>query len=139
MIIMMKSEKGFVLLLVLVIVCVMTLAVISLTTRTTQASYLAAKRAATVQAFPLAENAALEGYWRLVSDPSYRLSGEKHWSDGWYRYTIIDPTPLISDDDLSLEVLGEGFAGREQRRVRLILARPDLYSGFVISSWREDN
>lgn len=136
---MMKNESGFVLLPVLIIVCVMTLAVISLMTRTTQASYLAAKRAATVRAFPLAESAALEGYWHLTSNPTHRLSGEKRWSDGWYRYTIIDPTPLIVDDDLNLEVLGEGFFDREQRRVRLVLTRPDLNAGFTITSWREDN
>ncbi len=135
----MRNENGFVLLIVLVIVCVITLAVINLTTRTTQASYLAAKRAADIKALPLAENAVLEGYWHLTISPAYRDSREKHWGDGWYRYTIIDPTPLVSDDDLSLEVLGEGFSGGEERRVRLTLHRPDLNSSFVISSWREDN
>ena len=136
---MMKNENGFVLFLVLVIVCVMTLVIISLTTRTTQASYLATKRVATVRTLPLAESAALEGYWHLASNPSYRLSGEKHWNDGWYQYTIIDPTPLIVDDDISLEVLGEGFVDREQRRIRLVLTRSDLNSDFIIESWREDN
>lgn len=135
----MKNENGFVLLMVLVIVCVMTLAVINLTTRTTQASYLAAKRATAIQAFPLAESAALEGYWHLATRPTFRQSQERHWSGGWYRFTIIDPTPLVFDDDLSLEVLGEGFVGREQRRVRLRLTRGDLNAGFVIDSWREDN
>lgn len=135
----MRNENGFVLLLVLVIVCVMTLAVINLTTRTTQASYLAAKRATAIQAFPLAESAALEGYWHLAARPTFRLNQERHMSGGWYRFTIIDPTPSVLDDDLSLEVLGEGFVGREQRSVRLRLTRGDLNASFVIDSWWEDN
>jgi hypothetical protein len=117
----------------------MTLAVISLTNRTTQASYLAAKRASSVQAFPLAENAALEGYWRLATKSNYRINQERHWDKGWCRFTIIDPTPLNTDDDLNLEVLGEGFYGGERRRVRLFLARPNLNANFKISSWQEDN
>lgn len=135
----MRDENGFVLLLVLVIVCVMTYVVISLTTRTTQASFLAAKRANDIRAFPLAENAALEGYWQITNTPSYRGSQERYWSEGWYRFTIIDPTPLITDDDLSLEVLGEGFIGNRKRRIRLRLTRPNLNGVFSISSWREDN
>lgn len=135
----MKNENGYVLLIVLGIVCVMTLAVIGLTNRTTQASYLASKRAVSVQAFPLAENAALEGYWHLVIKPNYRINQERHWDDGWYRFTIIDPTPLVAEDDLNLEVLGEGFYGGEQRKVRLFLARPNLNANFTIISWQEDN
>lgn len=135
----MRNESGYVLLIVLVVVCAMTLAVISLTNRTTQASYLAAKRAADVQALSLAENAALEGYWRLTTQPTYRTSQERHWDGVWYRFSIIDPTPLTAADDLYLEVLGEGFSGTQRRRVRLVLTRSNLNSDFVIDSWEEDN
>lgn len=135
----MRNENGYVLVLVLVMVCALTLAVISLTNLTTQASYIAVKRAASVQAVPLAESAALEGLWQLKIAPSFRDTREKHWSDGWYRYTIIDQTPLVTDNDLNLEVLGEGFFGKEQRRVRLLITRPNLNADFVVSAWREEN
>lgn len=134
----MRNENGYVLLMVLGIVFVMTLAVISLTNRTTQASYLAAKRASSVQAFSLAENAAMEGYWYLATKPNYRNNQERHWDNGWWRFTIIDPTPL-DVNDLNLEVLGEGFYGGERRGVRIFLVRPNLNTNFMISSWREDN
>mgnify|MGYP007126045654 CR=1 FL=1 len=135
----MRNENGYVLLIVLVVVCAMTLTIISLTNRTTQASFLAAKRAAAVQAFSLAENAASEGYWRLSVQPTYRTSQERHWGRAWYRFSIIDPTPLTADDDMDLEVLGEGFSGTQRRRVRLVLTRLDMNSDFVIDSWQEDN
>lgn len=136
----MKNEEGYILLIVLVIVCVITLAIVGITTRTTQASFLAAKRVGTIQALPLAESAAMEGYWYLVGDPTYRIiNQERHWGSSWYRFSIIDSTPLNPNDDLSLDVLGEGFTGNQQRSVRLILTRPDLNATYTITSWSEDN
>ena len=135
----MINDNGYVLLIVLVIVCVITLAIIGLTTRTTDASFLAAKRVGTVQAFSLAESAAMEGYWYLVADPTCRVNQERHWGNTWYRFSIIDSTPLDPNDDLSLEVLGEGFAGNQQRSVRLVLTRPALNTTYTIDTWQEDN
>ncbi len=133
----MNKDDGYILLLVLVIVCLITFATIAITSRTTQASYLAAKRASVIPAFSLAESAALEGFWYLVNDPTCRMNQERHWGNTWYRFTIIDLTP--GTDDYDLEVLGEGYTGNQQRKVRLVLHRPDLSSDFTISLWSEDN
>jgi hypothetical protein len=138
----MKNEKGYILLLALVIVFLITFAIIGLTTRTTQASFLAAKRAATARAFSLAESAAMEGYWCLVANPTYRVDNqERHWDNdnGWYRFSIIDATSSDTNDDLSLKVLGEGFVGNQQRNVRLNLSRLDLNATFTIAKWQEAN
>jgi type II secretory pathway pseudopilin PulG len=133
---MMKNENGYVLLIVLVIVCVITLAIIGLMTRTTDASFLAAKRVGTVQAFSLAESAAMEGYWYLVADPAYRvINQERLWSTDKYSFSIIDS----AHDDMHLEVLGAGFVGNQQRSVRLTLSRPDVSSTYSIDTWQEDN
>lgn len=136
----MRDENGYVLLIVLVLVCVVTFGIISLMSQTTQASFLAAKRVGTIQAFPLAESAAMEGYWSLVADPAFRTTDPlaRHWGNSWYRFSIIDDTPLDTDD-LNLEVLGEGFTGSQQRRVILQLTRLALNSSFTIRSWKEDN
>lgn len=100
-------------------------------------SYLAARRTDSVRAFPLAESAALEGFWKLTRDPGFRGAQERHWEDGWYRYIIVDATP--GTNDLILEVLGEGFDGNRERRVRLTLGRTSLDQTFTITKWSEEN
>lgn len=136
----MKNDNGYILLIVLVIVCVITFAIIGLTTRTSEASFLAAKRFRTAQAFSLAESAAMEGYWYLAADPNCRISQERNWDSEKYSFSIIDDSP--EDDpsgDLSIEIVGIGYAGNEQRRVRLVLNRPDQYTTYTMNSWQEDN
>jgi hypothetical protein len=136
----MKNDKGYILLIVLVIVCVITFAIVGLTTRTTEASYLAAKRSGTVRAFSLAESAAMEGYWYLTADPNCRTGQERHWNSEWYRFSIIDDSPLDDPSgDLSLVIIGEGHVSNEQRKVKLVLTRLDQYTAFTLNSWQEDN
>ena len=135
----MKKENGYILLLVLVIVGVISFAIIGLTTRTTEASFLAARRVGNIQAFSLAESAAMEGYWHLVTDPAYRTHQERQWGNDKYSFQIIDSTPSDPTDDTTLEVLGEGYSGNQQRKVLLVLIRQNLTSTFTMSSWSEDN
>jgi type II secretory pathway pseudopilin PulG len=135
----MKNESGYILLMVLVVVGVISFGIIGLMTRTTEASFLAARRARNIQAFSLAESAAMEGYWYLVNDPTYRTNQVRQWGNDKYSFQIIDSTPSDPNNDIILEVLGEGYIGNQQRKVRLVLARPDLNSTYAMSSWSEDN
>ncbi|HHZ19632.1 MAG TPA: hypothetical protein GX391_03830 [Firmicutes bacterium] len=133
----MKNEQGYILILVIAIVCIISFAIILVMGSTVNPSYLAARRVDTVRAFPLAESAAMEGYWQLTQDPTFRGTRERYWSDGWYRYTIVDTTP--GTNDLTLEVIGDGFAGNQQKRVRLTLRRANLNETFTITGWNEEN
>jgi hypothetical protein len=77
----------------------------------------------------------MEGYWQLQNDPAFRtpVPLERHWGNEWYRYSVID-----NGTNLSLQVLGQGYAQNRRRSVRLLLTRPGLSSAYTISSWNEE-
>ena len=137
----MHNEKGYILLLVVVMVTVIACTVVILANRTFHASFFAARRELNAKALALAENAAMEAYWQLVKDPTYRpaTAQERHWGTAWYRYAIQDSTPLDPSDDLQLIVTGQGFVRGQQRGVKLVLRRINTAVKFSIHSWAEQN
>lgn len=134
----MHDESGYILILVMVIVCIITMATVLLVGPTMNASFFAVRRSATVSALAMAENAAREGLSKLHDDPSFRGSGERFWGDEWYRFTIIDATPGTTND-LSLDILGLGYIGNVGRGIRLSLIRTDVDAPFTIIGWAEEN
>lgn len=134
----MKDESGYILLLVMVIICVIAFITVQVVNQVTGASFLASRRAGNVRAFSLAESAAMEGYWQLSQDPSYRDTQERYWENEWYQYEIIDPTPS-STDDLFLDITGIGRVNNRSRGVRLRLIRDNASDNYQIESWHEAN
>lgn len=133
---MLDEERGYVLILTIVMICALTLSMIVISHRTIFASALSWRRVDSVRAFTLAENAAMEGYWQIQKEPNFRANGQRHLEDGWYRYTIIDLTPATTDD-LNLEVIGEGFVKNIRREVQIRLSRSTISENFIISAWEE--
>lgn len=134
----MRDESGYILILVLVIVCIIAIATVLLIGPTMNASFFAARRSSHVPAFALAENAAHEGLWKLNADPSFRGSGARYWGNERYTYTIVDSSPSTTND-LSLDILGEGFIGSLRRGIRFRLTRTNTSSPFTIVTWEEEN
>jgi type II secretory pathway pseudopilin PulG len=134
----MKDESGYILLLVMVIICVIAFITVQVVNQTTSASFLASRRARNVRAFSLAQSAVMEGYWRLSQDPSCRETQERYWENEWYQYTIVDPSPG-STDDLVLDLIGLGHTDNHSRGVRLRLIRTDSSANYQIESWHEAN
>lgn len=133
-----NQQSGYILILVMVVICVIALSMTLWANQTVGSSFFAARRGSTVQSFSLAESAALEAYWRLRQNPEYRSGQNRYWGSEWYGFTIIDNTPW-SVNDLSLDVLGRGNAGGKMRGVRLRLSRSSTDSAFRIVSWSEEN
>ena len=141
----MQDEKGYVLILTIAIICMMTVSVAVLANRTVFGSALALRRGQTVQALQMAESGALEGYWQLIRNPEFRTAGTgvtKVFNDavfsGRYTYRIIDNTPT-NLQDLELEIVSEGLVGRWQRKVRLRLSRSNNNTAFKKNAWQEEN
>lgn len=134
----MKNEDGYVLIVTIVIICIITFSILVLTNRTVTASIFALRRADTVKALSLAESAALEGIWQLQNDPSYRTTQKRYWTDGHYQYSIEDETPATVDD-LDLAVVGEGFVNDQTRKIRVKLHRDDTDTQYAIVYWQQLN
>ncbi len=131
-----NSEAGYVLILVLVVITVLTLVSANLLNQTVGYSFLTERRVSSVQALALAENAALEALWELKRNPDYRGAQSYIYQEGASRYEIIDPT--WGSNDLSLTIFGYGTVGKYQTRIRLLVARPNLQGRFTITKWLED-
>ena len=141
----MQDEKGYVLILTIALICMMTVSVGVLANRAVFGSTLALRRVQTVQALQMAESGAMEGYWQLIRNPEFRTTGSgvtKVFNDsafkGSYTYQIIDNSP--SDrQDLVLDIVSIGISGRWERKVRLRLTRSDVNSVFQKNLWQEEN
>jgi hypothetical protein len=133
-----QTENGFILILTVLAIIMITTATLIIAERTANASIFSARRAVSVQAYSLAESGALEGYWRLVQNPDLRTNGTAYWGSDYYSYTIIDATPG-SVGDLSLTVRGEGFQNGVSSAtvVELSLTRPSTTALFTINAWHE--
>ena len=141
------GEKGYVLILTIVIVSLLTVSIAIFANRTIFASFLAYRREKKVQAYQLAESAALEGVWRVSQNPGFRQSTAENTfymdeqTNGrpwYYRFTVVDPTPATADD-LELMIVGEGFAGNYQSKVTIRIQRATVSSHYSIVSWQETN
>jgi hypothetical protein len=141
------SEAGYVLILTIVIVSLLTVSVAIFANRTIFASVLAYRREGKVQAYQLAETAALEGVWRVSQNPGFRqspaentkyLEEQTNGQPWYYRFTVEDPTPATADD-LELTIVGEGFAGSYSSKVTIRIQRTTASSAYAIVSWCETN
>jgi type II secretory pathway pseudopilin PulG len=141
------GEKGYVLILTIVIVSLLTVSIAILANRSFFASALAYRRERKVQAYQLAESAALEGVWQVSQNPQFRkstaenttyLDQQTNGQTWYYRYTIDDPSPLTSDDT-KLSIIGEGFVGNFQSTVTINVERATPTSDYAIVSWKETN
>jgi hypothetical protein len=139
------DEEGYVLILTIVVVSLLTVSVAIFANRTIFASALANRRECKVQAYQLAESAALEGVWRVSQNPEFRLSTaentryveEQTTGQPWfYRFSVVDPTPATADD-LELTIVGEGFVGSYQSKVTILIQRTSVSSDYTIVSWQE--
>lgn len=131
-----QSEAGYVLILVMIVISVLTLVTMSLLNQTVGSSFLVARRVARVQAFALAESAAAEGLWQLKLNPATRNSQSYDWQEGWSRYEIIDSTK--GTDDLSLTIIGTAKIGKQRVTVRFLVVRPQQGAEFRMTKWCED-
>jgi hypothetical protein len=137
----MANDKGYVLILTIGIICLLTVAVAILANRTIFASALAIRREAKVQALAMAENGVREGFWQLSRNVKFRTgdSGKTKYYDQWsYHYQIIDDTPSDTTDDKVLKIKSIGSAGNQQCTITLELIRDDVNSNFAISTWQEE-
>jgi Tfp pilus assembly protein PilX len=137
----MVNEKGYVLIITIAIICMLTVTIAVLANRTIFAAALALRREERVQALAMAENGLREAFWQLSRNAEFRTaeSGETKYLDQWsYNYQIIDATPADTTDDLTLEVTSIGSAGNQQCTLTLELARDAVDSDFAISAWREE-
>jgi hypothetical protein len=141
------SEEGYVLILTIVVVSLLTVSVAIFANRTVFASVLANRREHKVQAYQLAESAALEGVWRVSQNPGFRQSAaentiyldEQTLGRPWYyRFSVVDPTPETVDD-LELTIVGEGFVGSYQSKVTIRIQRTTVSADYAIVSWQETN
>lgn len=132
----MQEEAGYVLIMTVVIIAVITMSIAVMGHRVLFGASLTMHKIETIQALPLAESAALEGLWRLNQQPDFRSGGERHWDDCWYRFSIIDPT-AETIDDLELQIIGEGFVENQRSAVRLHVTRDNPNAQFEISLWEE--
>jgi hypothetical protein len=132
-----QAEKGFILILTVLAIIMITTATLIIAERTANASIFSARRAITVQAYSLAESGALEGYWRLVQNPDLRTNGTAYWGNDYYSYTI-SPSAAPSGS-LTLTVRGEGFQNgvSSSTIVELSLIRPSTTATFTINAWHE--
>jgi hypothetical protein len=141
------GEKGYVLILTIVIVSLLTVSIAIFANRTIFASFLAYRREKKVQAYQLAESAALEGVWRVSQNPEFRrstaentiyLDEQTNGRPWYYRFTVVDPTPATADD-IELTIIGEGFVGSYQSKVTIRIQRTTVSSDYAIVSWQETN
>lgn len=141
----MQDEKGYVLILSIALICVMTVSAGVLANRAVFGSTLALRRVQTIKALQMAESGAFEGYWQLIRNPEFRTADTgvtKVFNDsvfeGSYTYQIIDNSPN-DRQDLVLDIVSIGISGRWQRKVRLRLNRPNVDSVFQKNLWQEEN
>jgi hypothetical protein len=132
-----QAESGFILILTVLAIIMITTATLIIAERTANASIFSARRAITVQAYSLAESGALEGYWRLVQNPDLRTNGTAYWGSDYYSYTILPGA--APPGSLTLTVRGEGFqnGASSSTVVELSLTRPSTTATFTINAWHE--